>query len=219
MMKRICLALLVLMMVSCQEEELTVVEEQQDSENIASMDAELRALVQSVTSHDGSHDDIVDKASCFSINFPYEVFYNGEPYQINSIADLAPFNEDDEIIPVFPITVTYANYESRDFANYFDFLAEVDRCNAEQLFNDTVTCIDIVYPMSLALYDVENSDFTTLVLDHDKLTFESLEYIPDGIIVSINYPMEVVWENGAVVRLTRNDDLKTEIFTAAEFCN
>lgn len=218
-MKGLYMLLFLMLLVGCQEEELTIVEEQQDIESAAALDAQLRGLVQSVASHDGSHDDIVDKSSCFSINFPYQVYFNGEPYQINSISDFAPFGEDDEIIPIFPITITYTDYESMEMTSENQFQAEVDKCNAQELFDDKVTCVDLVYPVRLAIYDADNTNFETVVLDHDRLTFVSLNDIPESVIVSLNYPVELVWENGAVVKLMDNEDLRSEILDAVAICN
>lgn len=218
-MKRLFMLLALVVMMGCQKEELTIIEEQQDAENTTALDAQLRGLVQSVASHDGSYDDVVDRSSCFSINFPYQVFFNGEPYPINSVADMIPMDENDEIIPMFPITITYTDHTSLEIESMADFLSEIDRCNADQIFNEKVTCVDLSYPIKLALYDPENTDFETLILDHDKLTFDSLRDIADNVILSLDYPLELVWDNGAVVEITDNEGLRSELLYAAGICN
>lgn len=216
-MKKVLGLLIVCVLISCQQEEFTVIEE--DTNEETGLAVQLRSLLQNVTSHDGTFDDMVDKSSCFSINFPYTVMYEGEPYQINSAADLVPFNTNDKLTPIYPIEITYADYESNRIEDHEEFLTEVNRCDAGMLYDEMVTCLDLVYPVRLALYDASQGDFQTLILDHDKQTFEWLGAYPSDLVVSMNYPMEVIWESGVTQLIEDDLALEQVILDAKDLCN
>ena len=217
-MKRVFGLLIVCVLISCQEEEFTVIEEQETNED-AGLALQLRDLIQNVTSHDGTFDDMVDGSSCFSINFPYTVLHDGEPFQINSVADLVPFNNNDNLIPVYPIDITYADYISTTIEDHEEFVTEVNRCASGVLYDERVTCLDLVYPIRLAIYDSSQGDFETLILDHDKQTFQWLDDYPADVLVSMNYPMEVIWETGTTQLVEDDAALERVILDAKDICN
>ncbi|WP_146090687.1 hypothetical protein [Aureitalea marina] len=217
-MKRVLGLMIVCALFACQQEEFTVIDEQ-DQNNEEGLALQLRSLLQNVTSHDGTFDDVVDRSSCFSVNFPYTVMYSGEPYQINSVADLVPFNSNDELVPVYPIEITYANYESTTIEVHEEFLTEITKCEAGILYDQRVTCIDLVYPIRLAIYDATQGSFETVSLDHDKQTFQWLDDFPTNILVNMNYPMEVIWETGTTQLIEDDAALEQVILDAIDLCN
>lgn len=219
-MKKILWLALVTMLFACQQEELDVVENQEDTQNTTT-DLQLMSLVQSVTSHDGSYDDVVDRASCFSINLPYVCLYNGYEYVVDDPSDLKFFDENDELIPVFPITVTFADHLQREIDSYESLMALSDECAAGTLFNQQITCIDFDYPLSLSIFNTENSDFETLTFNHDRDVFtgiESLE-LDEGVIATLNYPLTVRLLNGNQLIIESNDQLRVEILNIIPLCD
>lgn len=217
-MKRLIALFILIVLGSCQKEELTVVQEQDDQNAIASLDLQLQQLIQSVTSHDGSFDDVVDGSACFSINFPYEVFFEGEPYAVNSLQDLAPFDSSDILVPIFPIEVTHGDYRSETVTSFEFFLTLQDRCQAGSLYDDGIYCLDMAYPMEIALYDSQNVNFETITLDHDQLTFQTLGTLSSEIIAEINYPIDILLNDGTYQAVSSNEDLKDLIIQARAAC-
>ncbi|NND61856.1 MAG: hypothetical protein HKN48_01550 [Flavobacteriaceae bacterium] len=215
-MKKYAVLAFAMIMMSCQKEELTVVETQE--ETTISTDAQLLSLVQSVASHDGSFDDVVDGASCFSIDFPYICQVNGEQYTVTSPTDLEDYTMYDELIPVFPVSITFADHTQMKVASYEQLMALSVECADGDLWNDRITCIDFEYPVTLSLFNTDNSDFQTLVFNHDRDTFVGIRDIETQIIATLNYPITVQLENGERITITSNETLKAEILNIIPVC-
>jgi hypothetical protein len=215
MKKYVGLVLLVIL-AGCQKEEFEIV--QDDDQEIA-QDGQLLRMVQTVATHDGSFDDVVDDSSCFSIDFPYICNFNGKLYPVNRASDLLPFSTYDNLVPEFPVNVTLANYLQVEVPNLEAFENLIAQCQNGDLFNDRITCIDLEYPVSLALFDSDSGDFETLVFNHDRDTFTGIGAIEDGWVASLNYPLEVTLESGALITITSNEQLKSEILNIIPLCD
>lgn len=215
-MKYLLGCLLFVFLFSCQKEELKIVDGE-DVEAFA-IDEQLKGLVVSVVAHDGSFDDVVDNASCFSIDFPYRCTYNGHQYPMNSIGDLEPWKKGDSLIPVFPIQITFANHIQAEVPNYEAFLTLIARCDNGELFNDIIGCVDLVYPVSIALYNPDSSNFETITFNSDKQSFETIVAFDEHVLVSVNYPIQIKLENEVVLTINSNDILKSEILDRIPFC-
>ena len=203
-------------LVSCQKEELKIVDG--TDEEAFAMDQELKGLMSSVVAHDGSFDDVVDRSSCFSIDFPYQCTYNGHEYPMNSVKDLEPWPDTANLNPIFPIDITFANYIQATVPNQQAFNNLKERCANGDLFDDIIGCVDIVYPISVSLYDPVTSDFETITFLHDKQTFQTIADFEEDLLVSINYPVQIILENEVVLTIQSNDILKNEILDRLPFC-
>ena len=76
---------------ACQKEYDPIVEV--DQGETMTVNSAAASLMAQVVSHDGSYDNIVDRASCFSIRFPYTVSVNGLQVTIDSMEDLQLIEE------------------------------------------------------------------------------------------------------------------------------
>ncbi|MGK0386749.1 MAG: outer membrane protein assembly factor BamE (lipoprotein component of BamABCDE complex) [Patiriisocius sp.] len=216
-MKNLFLALLILFCcLGCQEEKLTIVQSEEQASFL--QDSELKLLVQGVSSHDGSYDDVVDQSSCFSINVPYEILLNNATHTINSVEDLLAISKEDEVIPIFPIIITYATYEQLEINGAQQLLAQITQCETGVLFNDRITCVDMVYPININLYNPETSDFETVVFDHDKKTFQSIASYANNQLASIKFPISITIATGEELSISTNEMLKNQILSQVPFC-
>lgn len=215
-MKKFAFLLIFLLGLSCQKEELTIIDEQEEVSFLE--DGQLTNLIKSVASHDGSYDDLVDRSPCFSIDFPYQVIVNGKGYAINSISDLAILNKGDDIMPVFPIEITFANYIEADVPNVEVFQEFIDRCADGSMYNDRITCIDFAYPIDISVFDPVNSDFGIISFEHDKQTFTGVEEMDPLMIASIRFPILLVLDNGTRIQIADNQDLKSSILDLLPGC-
>jgi len=207
---------MMVLLVGCQKEELTVIEGQ-DEESFM-QDIQLKNLIMSVASHDGSFDDVVDKSSCFSIDFPYICYYNGFPYPVNSLEDLALFQEGDKLIPEFPVNITFANYLQAEVPDEDAFNQLIAQCENGLLFNESITCLDIVYPIRISIYNPDISTFETVIFSHDKQTFQSIEDFDTSLIASIQFPIQIELPNDVVLTINSNDVLKSQILDIIPLC-
>lgn len=215
-MKYMVYFMLCCMVISCQKEELKIVEGQEEESFI--QDSELANLLASVVSHDGSFDDVVDNSSCFSINFPYICRINGHLYPVNSADDLAPFGESDLLIPEFPIDITFANHLEATVPSYEVFKILIAQCANGELWNQHISCVDLMYPIYVAIYNPETSEFETISFTDDKQTFQTIQDFNENVIASINYPIEIKLDNKIVLTINSNDILKSEILDKVPFC-
>jgi len=215
-MKKILLLILGLSILSCQQEELTVIEGQEEASLLD--DGQLTGLIKSVSSHDGSYDDIVDSSPCFSIDFPYQIIVNGEQHNVNSISDLAGFKEDDAIEPVFPVDITFANYLQDSINSMNELQDYIDRCASGVMYNDRIVCVDFIYPVELSVYDPVTSDFGVISLQHDKQTFTTIEQMDVGMRVSIRFPLTLQHTDGTSMEISGNGDLKQTILDMLPGC-
>lgn len=206
-----------LLMASCQQEQLSVTDQQQD-ENIIE-DANLVMMVMGITSHDGSHDDIVDNASCFSIDFPYQLKVSGEILEISNANDLNGVYDDDEVEPIYPLQITFADYRKTEVRNQAEMNQLTSGCSSGSYFNNSITCIDIVYPITIAEYNPATSDFQTTVYDHDRRTFTGISRMVDEAAVSqIKFPIQINVIGGETLQIDSNEQLKAVISSNIDFC-
>ena len=216
-MKNILFPMMVfLALFGCQKEELTIKETTEEESFL--QDIALKKTVLAVVSHDGSFDDVVDKSSCFSIDFPYVCSYNGRPYNVNSVGDLAPFTIYDELIPHFPVDITFADHKTMEVSTSEQFYELINQCSNNQLYNEIISCVDLVYPVSIALFNPDNSNFETVLFDHDKFTFETISGYSENIRAAINYPIQVILQDSTLISISSNEQLKEEILYILAIC-
>lgn len=201
---------------ACQQESLSVIDEQEED---VLEDAALIGLVQGITAHDGSHDNVVDNSSCFSIDFPYQLKVNGEIRNIEHVADLATVYEYDEIEIVYPVEVTFADYAESQISNTQEMNALISGCSNGNYYNQIIRCIDLIYPISMAEYNPDTRNFQTTVYDHDRITFTGLRrMLTAGSIVQIQFPVQIEVIGGETLQIDSNDQLKSVISSNLNFC-
>lgn len=216
-MRFIYLIMVSFIIISCQKEEL-IINDSQDQNSFLT-DAVLTRLMMSVSAHDGSFDDIVDNATCFSINFPYQLNYNGEIIIINSASDLLSLNKNYNITPIFPLTISLADYSEVNISSLNQLISYVTLCDNGDLYNDRIVCTDFNYPIYISLYNTQTSNFETLTFDHDKDTFTSILSFDENTIASINYPLVLFDNNGIEKEILNNGQLKNFILQIAINCD
>ncbi len=202
---------------ACQEEEFTEISNQEESSFL--LDEQLSGYMKSVASHDGSFDNRIDNSDCFSINFPYGLWVNGERHNMSSAEDLMEITSGAEVVPEFPVTITTADYVEVEVNSVNELQAMILDCHSGQMYDDIITCVDFSYPITISLYDTENSNFETVTLNHDLDTFSSIETLDPNRLASLNFPITLVLNNGNAITVTSNEDLKNKIFSIAAICN
>lgn len=216
-MKISLLSIFLMIFVSCQKEGFTEVDNQEDASFM--LDEQLSGLMKSVASHDGAFDDRIDNANCFSINFPYGLWVDGVQHNMASAEDFSEINPLTPVMPVFPITLTVGDYTQAVISSESEFQQMIINCHSGVLYDDIITCVDFSYPVTIALYNSENTNFETLILNHDWDTFSTIQTLEPNSLAAINYPVTLRLNNGAPITVISNDDLKNKIFSIAAGCN
>ncbi|MDC7996044.1 hypothetical protein [Altibacter sp. HG106] len=204
---------------ACQKEEFTVIQDQEDTEEVSNASANLRLKLRTVSSHDGSFDDVIDNASCVSIKLPYTLFFNGELYNIGTILDLQPIGPEDEVELIFPLTLVRSDHSEIIVTSEAQWEDELSVCGADTLIQEHNPCVDIAYPISLAIYNVAEGQFETRVIANSQELFPWVVDPQSEDLISINYPVDLIVGASSVLTTNNNNQLADTIDALANSCD
>ena len=211
---------------ACQDE-ATEVNTSNEQENIDPSSV-LASLMSRTTANFGAGDNILDESSCFSVELPVTIIVSGITIIIESEEDLEQLEdlldelEDDEgfLDFLFPITIIFNDYTEIVIENEDQLENFITECDSD--IDNTIECIDFVYPISFSVF---NSDFNivdTITIDNDEELYnflEDLEEDEDALIVSLNYPVVLEYSNGETIEVTSNQELADAIGDAESNCD
>lgn len=210
---------------SCQDEFEEINTNEQETITASSTTAN---LVKSASAKDGSVDNVVDRSSCFAINFPYTVKVNGLEITVDSLADIRFLNElvkqyDDnfeELLEiVFPITITYPDYSELTINNSADFRELANQCVGEP-DDSRIRCISFVYPINIFTFDLDNEQRGSFIIESDRQLrrlFDDLD--DDDTLVSLEFPISLKKSDGSEIRISSNAELSAAIESAKGLCS
>ena len=215
---------LALVFTSCQDEITELIDPMQDETITAS--SPLVSLVQRTTARDGSFDNIIDAASCLSIELPVTVVVNGLEIIIDSREDLQVIEDifeesdfDEDILDIiFPITVITSDHREITIES----LAELRELAAECIEggdDDDIECIDFNYPLTISVFDAENNLIDTLTFQSDEQLYLFFEDLDEDIILSFNFPLTIQLASGLEITVQDHEQLEDLIEAAVEDCD
>ncbi len=210
---------------SCQEEfeEINISNTEEASFQATSGTA---GLMQRTAFKDGSFDNIVDGASCFSLNFPYTVNVNGLDITVDSMEDLRlieeifdEFDDDDDVLEIlFPITITLADYSEIVINNEEELIELASQC-VEGGDDDDIECIDFVYPITLFTFNVNQQQTGTVTINSDRELRLFFRELDDDDFVSIQYPVTLIRFDGTEIQVNSNEELEAALDMADDACD
>lgn len=212
---------------SCQDEvvEITAPEEQE----VITPQSSVAASMSAMTVNNGSSDDFLDNASCFSVELPVTIVTGNITIVIEDEDDLielaeflADFEDDDDLFDfVFPITLIFSDYTEIVLENEEQLAELVSQCVDDDV-DDVIECIDFVYPISFSVFNQDFDLIDTVVVQNDETLYgflDSLDDDNDALIVSLNYPVTLVYANGETVEVNSNAQLAEVIEAAEDSCD
>lgn len=210
---------------SCRKEETEFIQEPEEEVLVAN--SNIATLIERTSSNDGSVDNIVDRANCFDIAFPYEVNVNGTPLTVNSQEDYAfiecVFDESDSDTDTlninFPITIVLADFSEIIINNIAEFNTYSNGCNGENVADDDIECIDFQYPIEASTFNPNNELLETVILENDNDLFDFVQDINDDTIVTIDFPVTVILADNSEVIINNFTELETTIANAINTCD
>ncbi len=219
------LMLFSLVLTSCRKEESVLIEGPQD-ETLKANSAVANLLRRTAT-RDGSDDNIVDKANCFSVDFPFTVIVNGEPLTVTNEDDLDTiedifdeFDDDEDTLEInFPVTIILSDFSEEEINSVDEFEAFVDECEGENEYDDDIECIDIQYPVTASIFNANNELLDTVTISTDKELYEFLEDLDEEDIVEIDFPIIVILSDGTEISVSGLDSLEDIIEDAEDDCD
>lgn len=209
---RVVLMVSVIGLYSCQEEYEDV--HGNDQEQTIAAKSDIAGLIQQTSSQDGSFDNIVDGASCFTVQFPYTVNANGVEISINSKSDLEKIEnvfdatiEGNNILEiVFPITITFADYSQITIENKGELMVRAREC-IEGGDDDDIECVDFVYPITLFTFVIDAQQSSEIQVETDFDMYRVFSGLEDNRLVSFQYPITLTKHDGTEVVIENNADL------------
>lgn len=146
--------------------------------------------------YDGSFDDLIDNISCSSVKLPVSLLANNIPLTITKIADyqlvsnifnLSPIDTD-TVVFNFPITIINQDYSQTSVTSQSQFNNLSALCNQAI---GAITCVDIVYPIKISLYNTTTEQTTIISIVNDRNLFDFMANLSVKEVYSIQYPINV----------------------------
>ncbi len=189
---------------SCQKEEIDIIDETPG--DAITLETPLTNLLLNTTQNNGGIDDFIDGSPCTSIQFPYQVIVNGQTITIENESDLINLsNTSAAITIIFPVTVVFEDFSTLVVNNQEELDALAQVC---QSIGEAINCIELVYPITLFIYNSNNEQTGTVVVNSDAELFNLLSSLDEGVYVAIEYPISVILADGSQVTVTSNAQLE-----------
>ncbi|MBT8275784.1 MAG: hypothetical protein KJO39_06565 [Bacteroidia bacterium] len=198
---------------SCQKEEEIFID--QNGEETITANSILTRLLIRTSQNAGDLDDIIDGNSCVSVKFPITVIANGQEVilmdeddidLIEAIFDQFP-NDTDTLEIVFPITVILDDYTEVVVNSQAELDALIAACESSG-GDDSISCLDFEYPITFFIFDNNQQQTGTVTVNSDLELYIFLNGIGDDDYFSIDYPINVILEDGSVVTVNNNAELE-----------
>ena len=211
---------------SCQDEEVSVVNP--NEQEIIQPNSPLASSMANVTANYGAYDDILDNASCFSIELPVTIIVNDTTIIIETLNDLEEledlfdeFEDEDDLFDfVFPITIIFNDYSELVIESIEQLQALIEECHLND-DDDIIECVDFVYPISFSVFNTAFDIVDTIVIENDQAFYNFLDELEDNentLIISLNYPVTLVYANGNTITVNSNEELVSAIAEAEDDC-
>jgi hypothetical protein len=214
-----------LLFASCREEESVLIEGPQ--EETLKANSNVANLLQNTTSNDGSDDNIIDNASCISIELPVTVQIDGLEIVVDDLNDFETiediydeFDDDDDVLEIiFPITIVLSDFTEVVLTGMDDLEVFADDCNGENEYDDDIECADIKYPVTASLFNTNNEVVDTITFSNDQELYEFIDDLDEDDIVSVNFPITVILFDGTDVQASDLQMLETILEDARDDCD
>ena len=185
------------------------------------------SLIQRTSLNDGSTDNIIDNANCFTVQLPVTLQVNGLDILVDSMEDFetieAIFDEfdddDDELKIEYPITIVLSDFSEFLINNQNEFENFLEDCNGENEDDDDIECIDFQYPIEVTIFNTTTEQTTNIIINSDKEMHDFIDDLEDGDVASIQFPIIVVLADMTDRTVDSLDELEDVIKDAEDDCD
>ncbi len=184
-------------------------------------------LMKRTATNDGSKDNILDLANCFTIKFPISVEANNISIEVGNESDYSRvesvFDEDytdvNQLNIAFPITIITTDYSEETIANMDELLAKASTCNGENVWDDDIECVDFIYPFSASKFNTSNEMIATETFTNDKELYNFIESLVADDITTINFPISLQLADDSITEISTISELQTVITNEQNACD
>ncbi|GAA3584127.1 hypothetical protein GCM10022395_35260 [Snuella lapsa] len=184
-------------------------------------------LMQKMSTNDGSNDNIIDKSNCFNIKLPIDVTANNIDLTVNTQNDYDIieyiFDDSDDDIDIlnitYPITIVLEDFTEIEVNSSSKFYSHSNTCKGENETDDDIECLDFLYPISASVFNKNNEIIQTVTLNTDKELNHFITLLNKDDLVSINFPVNVVLTDDALLSVNNLNELEDAINTHKNDCD
>jgi hypothetical protein len=207
------------LLISCQEEENTIV---QDTTQNLNKTSPATKFLSRVAQNNTSIDNVVDGTSVFRVKLPVQITLNSVNVTLNTVADYqvvsdlkaASTSDDDVVNYAFPITVSLRNFQEVIVNNTAQLTSIISQNDD---FSD-ISCVSIVYPITINVYDSNNQVADILTFNSNSQLIGFLFSLQPNVFYSVNYPISIVNPSNQTVVINTNAELVSAIESAISQC-
>lgn len=215
-----------LLFTSCQDEVIDITPPAESEALVAN--SMLTSFISSTSAKDGSSDNIIDKASCLTVELPVTVIVNGLEIIIDSKEDYKVIeaifnkfeNDIDNLEIVFPITIVLADHSEIVLNNRAELENLIKECKGENEPDDDIECIDFQYPLSFSVYDTSFQVIDIITVENDRELHHFVKRVKEGdVFASLNFPVTMVYADDSTTVVNNNVELQNTINDAKDTCD
>ncbi len=206
-MKKLFYIAITLMLAGCYEEDNELIQSRDSSHRTS----EMSRMLKSISAHESGFDDIIDNSSCFSVDFPYQVYINSDLRTISDKNDLSEINPQDNIELVYPVNTTFFNYDFHQAINQTDFNLIKNTCS-EDFDIISNECLEIEFPITFKEFNDLTESFETLSFDNNRDLFFYIENLHDNDVYELDYPILVTDDDSNTHSISSNEEF-LELFS------
>lgn len=216
---------LLIVTASCRtEEDLSI---DPPTEQTLEANTQTAALMQNVVMNDGSSDNIIDNASCLSIQFPVTVTVNGITLQIEDEDDLDDIedifdefdDDDDNIVISYPITIVLSDFTTVVINSDDELEDFVEDCFEDNFDDDDIECIDFQYPITASAFNENNELILSFTINNDFEMYNFIDDLDEYAAVTIDFPITVILADGTTQIVNNIQELAMVIEDADDSCD
>ncbi|WP_370091281.1 hypothetical protein [Winogradskyella sp.] len=212
-------------MTSCRTEDDLAIDP--PTEETIKANSTIANLMANVAINDGSLDNIIDNASCLSVQLPVTVTVNNIEITINDedgyqdIEDIIDLFDDDidSVVISYPITVILTDYSTVVVNSDSELAALTANCVGENEDDDDIECIDFQYPITASVFDENNDLINTITINNDNDMYDFIDDLDEFAAVTINFPITVIFADGSTQTINFIQELEDAIEAADDTCD
>lgn len=187
----------------------------------------LANFIQRIAMPSTSQDNIIDKSSCFMINFPFEVTVNNFNIFLNSATDYqlvqynidANSNDNDLVFIHFPIAVTLKDYSVKSLISQTDYNNLVVECATNSIAFGKINCLNINFPITINSYNSNNQIASSTSISNNQNLYTFIANLSSDKFIAISYPITITDSHGQNVVILNNNQLEDLIKNAVDTCS
>lgn len=210
---------------SCRKEEMVLIETPEEDQLV--YNSSVANLIQRTSMNDGSADNIIDQANCYSIKRPFSLKANGKQVSIEKADDLKwvehIFDDSDDDIDIldltFPIDIVLNDFSEVTVNSMSELASYSSNCNGENEVDDDIECLDFNYPITASMFNTSNEMIDTVNLESDMELFNFINQLHRFDLVTLQFPITAKLIDGTPLTVNTLTELENTIKTYESYCD